>query len=110
LEQQPEERHCAVPALKPVQQDFSDVLADDWSDVHMRDEWLVTATDDCDEGMDLRDVFKADEHCHDAGILQSALPHVRSILSFTFALHHIAVMWKQSPCACSPASFDDSPQ
>lgn len=57
----PQEVPAVVPTTILLPQDFSDVLADDWSHVQRKEDWLAPA-DDTDANVDLSDVFGADDN------------------------------------------------
>lgn len=64
--QQPQDNVVASHALAV---DFSGVLEDDWSDVHVKEDWLVPA-DEGENTVDISAVFEADDICIDTTLAQ----------------------------------------
>lgn len=75
-EQQPQTTNV-VAAADPLSQDFSSVLEDDWSDVHVKEDWLVLPDEGEEATVDISAVFEADDLCVGATLLHPVSLDVR---------------------------------
>ena len=74
--EEPKQQPQDMVASHVLAEDFSGVLEDDWSDVHVKEDWLVPA-DEGENTVDISAVFDADDICIDTTLAQSNVSDVR---------------------------------